>query len=116
MVILALALSPAAALGQACTDSNGTFRFLNDEFPPLSTNGPVFVGQLVVANADGPVTFSLDTSGGNDDLADFGLTLDPDSGLITGLANQSGNFDIVFVADDGTQQITHSVQFSVKDR
>ena len=51
-----VALAPAPAAGQACTDSNGTFRFLNTEFPDLSTNGPVFTGQLVVANADGPVT------------------------------------------------------------
>src|SRR5262245_11724275 len=75
---LLAALAPVPALAgapAACTDTNGTFRFLNDEFPALSTNGPVFVGQLVVANADGPVTFSLDTSGGNDDLPD-GLTLD----------------------------------------
>jgi len=106
---LALA-APAAA--QVCTDSNGTFRFLNSTFPPLSTNGPVFVGQLVVANADGPVTFSLDLGGGNDPLPD-GLTLDPDSGLITGLATQSGNYKVVFVADDGVQQITKQVNLSV---
>ena len=33
---LSLALSPAPAAGQACTDTKGTFRFLNDEFPPLA--------------------------------------------------------------------------------
>jgi hypothetical protein len=107
-----LAWAPAPAAGQACTDSNGTFRFLNATFPSLSTNGPVFTGQLVVANADGPVSFSLDLGGSNDPLPD-GLTLDPDSGLITGLATQSGNYDVVFVADDGVQQITKSVSFSV---
>ncbi|HET6203000.1 MAG TPA: Ig domain-containing protein [Planctomycetota bacterium] len=112
LLVIGLGLSPAPVRGQACTDSNGTFRFLNDQFPPLSTNGPVFVGQLVVANADGPVTFSVDLSPGNDPLPD-GLSLDPDSGLITGLATQSGNFDVVFVADDTTQQISHSVTLSV---
>jgi hypothetical protein len=107
-----VALAPAPSAGQACTETNGTFRFLNTEFPDLSTNGPVFTGQLVVANADGTVTFSLDLGGGNDPLPD-GLTLDPDSGLITGLATQAGNYDVVFVADDGTQQVTKSVSFSV---
>jgi hypothetical protein len=107
-----VALAPAPSAGQACIAGNGTFRFLNDEFPDLSTNGPVFTGQLVVANADGPVTFSLDLTGGNDDLPE-GLTLDPDSGLITGLATQSGNFDVEFVADDGVQPISKSVSFSV---
>jgi hypothetical protein len=105
-----VALAPAPATAQACTATNGTFRFLNDVFPDLSTNGPVFTGQLVVANADGTVTFSIDPMG--DDLPD-GLTLDPDSGLVTGLATQAGNRDVVFVADDGTQQITHEVSFSV---
>jgi len=108
-----VALAPAPSAGQVCTDTNGTFRFLNTEFPDLSTNGPVFVGQLVVANADGTVSFSLDLGGGNDPLPD-GLTLDPDSGLITGLATQSGNYDVEFVADDGVQTpISKSVSFSV---
>jgi putative Ig domain-containing protein len=112
LFVVGLGLFASPVLGQACTDSNGAFRFLNDQFPALSTNGPVFVGQLVVANADGPVTFSLDLSGGNDPLPP-GLILDADSGLITGLATQSGNYDVVFVADDTTQQISHNVSFSV---
>jgi hypothetical protein len=107
-----VSLAPAPSAAQVCTDTNGTFRFLNGDFPDLSTNGPVFTGQLVVANADGPVVFSLDLGGGNDDLPE-GLTLDPDSGLITGLATQSGNYDVEFVADDGVQQISHVVNFSV---
>jgi hypothetical protein len=105
-----VALVPAQSDAQACTTTNGTFRFLNDAFPALSTNGPVFTGQLVVANADGTVTFSIDPMG--DDLPD-GLTLDPDSGLVTGLATQAGNRDVIFIADDGTQEITHEVQFDV---
>ena len=85
LFVLALGFSPAPAASQVCTtDSNGTFRFLNDEFPPLSTNGPVFVGQLVVANADGLVTFTVDP--GSKDPLPNGLSLDPASGLITGLA------------------------------
>src|SRR5262245_11541025 len=112
LFVVGLGLFASPVPGQACTDSNGTFRFLNDQFPQLSTNGPVFVGQLVVANADGPVTFSVDLSGGNDPLPP-GLSLDPTSGLITGLATQPGNYDVLFVADDTTQQINHGVTFSV---
>jgi len=111
LLALAAYLAPAQASAQACTASNGTFRFLNDQFPPLSTNGPVFTGQLVVANADGAVTFSIDP--GSTDPLPAGLSLDPDSGLITGLATQSGSEDVTFRADDGTQFITHLVQFSI---
>jgi hypothetical protein len=97
---LALGLSPAPAAGQLCTDTNGTFRFLNDEFPKLSTNGPVFNGQLVVANADGPVTFSVDPTSPTP-LPD-GLTLDSASGLITGIPLDPGDKgDVLFRADDG---------------
>jgi hypothetical protein len=104
-------LQPAVAAAQACTDSNGAFRFLNDEFPPLSTNGPVFVGQLVVANADGLVTFSVDP-GSADPLPD-GLSLDPASGLITGLATQASSKTVTFRADDTTQFISREVMFSI---
>jgi len=112
LVAALVGLSPVLANAQACTANNGTFRFLNTAFPSLSTNGPVFVGQLVVANADGPVTFSLDLSGGNSDLPP-GLSLDPQSGLITGLATHSGTYKVVFVANDTTQQISQPVTLNV---
>jgi len=106
-----VALAPAPAAAQACTASNGTFRFLNDVFPPLSTNGPVFNGQLVVANADGPVTFSVDP--GTTDPLPAGLSLDAESGLITGIPDNSGQEDVTFRAHDGTQFITKEVNFSI---
>jgi hypothetical protein len=110
LFVLAVGLSPAPASGQACTDGNGTFRFLNAQFPELSTDTP-FAGQLVVANADGPVTFSVDPGG--DDLPN-GLELDEASGLITGLATDPGTYNVDFVADDGVQTpATKSVQFKV---
>ena len=109
--VAVVGLASPAAEAQECIATNGVFRFLNDEFPPLSTNGPVFTGQLVVANADGPVTFSVDPSS-PDPLPD-GLSLDPASGLITGLATQSGNETVVFRADDTTQLITRDVTFSI---
>jgi len=108
LYVLALGFSPATSMG-ACAD-NGTFRFLNTQFPQLSTNGPVFNGQLVVANADGPVTFSVDPGG---DALPSGLVLDQASGLITGLATASGTYNVVFVADDTVQMTTKSVQFKV---
>ena len=111
LVALALGLAPAPAAGQACTASNGTFRFLNDVFPPLSTNGPVFNGQLVVANADGTVTFSVDPA--SPDPLPGGFELDPESGMITGLAENSGNDVVRFRADDTTQFITRDVTFSI---
>jgi hypothetical protein len=110
LFVFALGLSPAPAMGQACTDNNGTFHFLNAQFPELSTNGPVFTGQLVVANADGPVTFSVDPGG--DDLPN-GLVLDQVSGLITGLATDPGTYNVVFVASDTVQATMKSVQFKV---
>ena len=110
-VLLWLAITPLAGSAQVCTDTNGVFRFLNDEFPALSTNGPVFVGQLVVANADGPVTFSVDEMAG--DPLPNGLQLDSESGLITGLATDAGNDVVHFVADDTTQQISKAVTFSI---
>jgi hypothetical protein len=111
VIVLLLTLSPLAGSAQVCTDSNGTFRFLNDEFPSLSTNGPVFVGRLVVANADGPVTFSVDPA--SPDPLPNGLQLDSDSGLITGLATNAGNEVVRFRADDTTQFITKNVNFSI---
>jgi hypothetical protein len=110
-VAFALGSGPLPAAAQECIATNGVFRFLNDEFPPLSTNGPVFVGQLVVANADGPVTFTVDPS--SPDPLPEGLALDAASGLITGLATQSGNETVVFRADDTTQFITREVTFSI---
>jgi hypothetical protein len=109
--VLLLTLAPLAGSAQVCTDTNGMFRFLNDEFPPLSTNGPVFVGQLVVANADGPVTFSVDPE--SPDPLPSGLQLDSDSGLITGLATNAGNRVVRFRADDTTQFIPKDVNFNI---
>ena len=104
-------LLPASASGQVCTDLNGTFRFLTNTSPTLSTNGPVYNNRLVVANADGTVTFSVDP--GSQDPLPAGLTLDPQSGVITGIAVNPGNDDVTFRANDGTQITTRLVHFSI---
>ena len=102
---LALALVPlGATAGAPCTDGNGTFRFLTAELPRGSTNTE-YIARLVVANADGPVTFSID--GGGDPL-NTGLEFDTASGLITGRPTVVETNDIVFCADDTVQQICSS--------
>ncbi|MDH3684975.1 MAG: Ig domain-containing protein [Myxococcales bacterium] len=90
--------------GALCTDTNGTFRFLTDTLPRGSTNAE-YIARLVAVNADGPITFSIDGSG---DPLNTGLSLDPASGFITGRPTVVETNDIVFCADDTTQQICSS--------
>ena len=97
---LGLHLLAAGATAQ-CTLSNGPFRFLTDQLPRGSTNTE-YIARLVTANADGPVTFSIDGTG---DPLNAGLTLDTASGFITGRPTVVETKDIVFCADDTTQQI-----------
>ncbi|HEX2484407.1 MAG TPA: hypothetical protein VHQ66_03855, partial [Myxococcota bacterium] len=59
---LAAAGAPSVARAGApvCDlNANGTFRFLTEGLPVGSTNAE-YVARLVTANADGPVTFSVD--------------------------------------------------------
>jgi hypothetical protein len=97
---LGLHLLASGAAAQ-CTAGNGTFRFLTDTLPDGSTNAE-YVARLVTANADGPVSFSIDVT---EDPLNDGLTLDTASGYITGRPTTVGTNDIVFCADDTTQQI-----------
>ena len=103
VVCAALAmLAPTAGwAGSACTDANGTFRFLTEELPRGSTNAE-YVARLLTANADGPITFSID--GGSPPLPP-GMVLDATSGFITGRPTSTYNEDITFCADDTVQQI-----------
>lgn len=97
----ALLAPSVAGAGVACTDTNGTFRFLTEVLPGGSTNAE-YIARLVVVNADGPVTFSIDGSG---DPLNTGLALDPASGFITGRPTVVETNDIVFCADDTFTQI-----------
>lgn len=107
-LMLGLAAGPAA--GQLCDlGTNGTFRFLNSAFPQGTQNAE-YVARLVVANADGTVTFSV---AGTGDPLPSGLSLDPDSGVVTGLPTGSGNDDVDFVANDGTQSITKTINIKI---
>src|SRR5688572_2667605 len=93
--------------GAASTADNGTFRFLTQSLP-TGNKGKPYVARLVTANADATVTFS-DTG-----LAAAGLSVDPASGLITGLAGNSGNYSIDLMATDGVNgTITKSVTLGI---
>ncbi len=93
--------------GGASTADNGTFRFLTQSLP-IGNKGKPYVARLVTANADAPVTFS------DVGLAAAGLAVDPQSGLITGLAGNSGNYAVTLQATDGINgTITKDVNLSV---
>jgi hypothetical protein len=104
----ALALAPARALaGAAACDlgANGTFRFLTGGLPTGSTNAE-YIARLVTANADGPVTFSVDQ-------LPPGMSLDVTSGFITGRPTSTFNEDITFEASDGVSTVQSTVNLKV---
>ncbi len=104
--LLAAVLVPVAAAAQSCDPgSNGTFRFLNETLPVGSTNTE-YVARIVTANADGPVTFSVDQ-------LPPGLGFDAESGLLTGRPTSTFNDDLTFSADDGVQTIQAIVHLNV---
>ncbi len=107
-----LAFDPAARAGVAppvCDlGANGTFRFLTDVLPVGSTNAE-YVARLITANADGPLTFSLDAG----DALPPGMALDPASGFITGRPTSTFNQDLTFVATDGVQTIQATIELKV---
>lgn len=87
----------AVRLGAGPAD-NGTFRFLTQSLPEGTTNGE-YLARFIVANADGPVTFSTLSQ------LPAGLSLDAQSGLLTGIPGETFNRVITVVANDGIQQI-----------
>lgn len=98
----ALAAAVGAALvavrpGGASTADNGVFRFLTDSFPDGSTDSE-YVARVLVANADGPVTFTMTN-------LPTGLTYDAQSGFITGHPTVVESPDVDITAFDGTNTI-----------
>ncbi|MHC4924018.1 MAG: putative Ig domain-containing protein, partial [Planctomycetota bacterium] len=83
--------------GQADTATNGTFRFLTQSLPDGSTNAE-YVARLLTANADGPVTYSASA------LAP-GMSIDANTGRITGRPTDTFNQNITITADDGSTVI-----------
>jgi hypothetical protein len=107
LVLLVVLGAAGARAGAPLCDlgMNGTFRFLTETLPIGSTNAE-YVARIVTANADGPVTFSVDA------LAP-GMVLDPDSGFITGRPTSTFNDDVTFSADDGVTVLQSTVNLKV---
>src|SRR5687767_2126854 len=90
----------------ADTTTNGTFRFLTQSLPEGTTNA-LYVARFITANADGPVTFTAASA------LPAGLALDPLSGFLTGIPENTFNGSITIVADDSTQQIQFAVPLKI---
>ncbi|WP_374089893.1 Ig domain-containing protein [Methylomicrobium lacus] len=88
------------------TQAGGTFRFLTQSLPGGTTNQEYFA-VLLTANAAGPVTFSAAN------LPD-GLSLNSQTGYITGTPTKSQNYTPTLSASDGhtTVQFTITVHIS----
>jgi hypothetical protein len=101
-VLACAAAAPPARAGvtpPACDlGANGVFRFLTDALPVGSTNAE-YVARIVTANADGPLTFSVNPA------LPPGMSLDPESGYITGRPTSTSNLDHTFTASDGVVSI-----------
>ena len=83
----------------------GTFRFLTTSLPDGSTDSEYFA-RVMTANGTGKVQFELKTGcGAQCDPLPTGLSLDPLTGVISGLPTQPGNFDVTIVADDDVTSI-----------
>ncbi|MCK6474412.1 MAG: putative Ig domain-containing protein [Planctomycetes bacterium] len=97
LVIAALALSICSH--GAWGAQGGTFRYLTEDLPEGSSNA-VYAATLLTANAGGPVTFAVSAG-----TLPAGLTLNPDTGFITGLPTSAANENVTFSAFDGTTTI-----------
>lgn len=99
----------ALTLTARASSTNGTFRFLTISLHTGSTAAQ-YTERLVTANANGQVTFSNSTA------LPQGLSLDPQSGFITGIPTHptSGSSGTITVfAYDGTTQIQTNVSVSI---
>lgn len=77
------------------TAINGTFKFLTQSLLEGTTNAE-YVLRFITVNADGAVSFSVDT-------LPAGITLDSQSGFLTGRPTATFNQTITVTADDGVQ-------------
>lgn len=96
-----LVLITGGVLLSLSVEAAGVFRFLNVSIPDGSTTGPYSV-VLLTANATGPVTFTLDPGS---DAWPTGLSMNPDTGEISGQPTSSGNSHMIISASDGTNTI-----------
>lgn len=105
LLLFVLTLVLTLRLG-ADTTNNGTFRFLTQSLPVGTTNA-LYVARFITANADGPVTFTALSA------LPAGLSLDPLSGFLTGIPEDTFNGSITVGADDATQQIQFDVTLKI---
>jgi hypothetical protein len=101
--IIALNLSVRAG-----TITNGTFRFLTQTIP-AGTTATQYTERFVTANAQGPVTISIS----NSPSLPLGLSLDPQSGFLTGIPTHPFSGTLTVVADDTTELITNFIHLSI---
>ena len=106
--LTASALLPLGGARGSDTATNGTFRFLTTVMPGGSTNAE-YVARILVANSDGPVTFSINPA---KPLPD-GVTLDTASGFLTGRPTSTFHAQVGFRANDGVAQIESGIDIDV---
>ncbi|MCX7803949.1 MAG: Ig domain-containing protein [Planctomycetota bacterium] len=103
------ALSLSCAASHAGQSGGGTFRFLTSSLPAGSTNA-YYTAQLLVANAPAPgeVTFSV-TSG----ALPNGLSLNAQTGLISGLPTTVNTFNFTIRAIAGTSTVDFATSIKI---
>lgn len=109
LVLVAFCAASGSLGARAATSTaNGTFRFLTQSLPVGTTNAE-YVARLLTANADGPVTFTVD---GATPLA-AGMSLASATGFVTGRPTSTFHSNVTFHANDGTATIDLTVDLRV---
>jgi hypothetical protein len=107
-ILTAAVLLPLAGARGADTAANGTFRFLTTVMPAGSTNAE-YVARILVANSDGPVTFSINAA----KPLPAGVNLDAASGFLTGRPTATFHAQVGFQANDGAAQIESGIDIDI---
>ncbi len=108
---VAMLIWACLGLSLSLTAAPGVFRFLTTDLPHATTKSN-YNTRLVVANATGPVTFAAVP---NPQPLPDGLTLDPETGFITGIPTASTNAHVLFQATDDTGTIDLDFVMQVSD-
>lgn len=106
--LTAAMLLPLSGARGSDTATNGTFRFLTTSMPDGSTNAE-YVARVLVANSDGPVTFSINPA----KPLPAGVNLDTASGFLTGRPTSTFHAQVGFRANDGVAQIESAIDVNI---